>query len=127
MIKLRTVVIVVIIYFTFVIFNKRFALSRTEVIVIISLISFYIVATMQIGRLVVHNIIVLLLQFAIVDDVGTLALAALDGVGSLQLYLGRDAEHALQFLGKLLLQSVDGSGRIECTSEELLTDFHLHL
>lgn len=39
------VCIVVIIYFTFVIFNKRFALSRTEVIVIISLISFYIVAT----------------------------------------------------------------------------------
>ena len=56
-----------------------------------------------------------------------LALAALDGVGSLQLYLGSNAEHALKLRGEFLLKGIDSSGRVEDAGEVLLTDFHLYL
>ena len=58
---------------------------------------------------------------------GTLALAALDGVWSFQLYFGRDAEYALELRCEFLLQCVDGSRCIENTSKVFLTDFHLYL
>ena len=56
-----------------------------------------------------------------------LALAALDGVGRLQLHLGGDAEHALELGGELLFELVHGGRRVEDAGEELLTDLHLHL
>ena len=54
-------------------------------------------------------------------------MAALDGVGRLELYLGGNAEHTLELGSKFLLQFIDGGRRIERGGEVLLAEFHLNL
>lgn len=69
----------------------------------------------------------ILFQFAVVDDVCALALAALESAGGLEQDFRADAQHAAQFGLEFLAEFFDGSGSVERSCEVLLAQFHLHL